>query len=93
MKPTLCNALPIIGQDDKTVLSGCTQSDESLVAEGWERRYLADPRMAREAEENYSILGYEVKLQPLETAGIPEQCEGCSAVLQKFVVVYTKKRG
>lgn len=66
--------------------------DAKLLAAGWERRFIADPRMTRDAVDTYSDLGYEVKLQPLNTDRVLDQCSGCKAMLESFNEVYTRKR-
>ncbi|MCP4853515.1 MAG: hypothetical protein GY903_03370 [Fuerstiella sp.] len=66
-------------------------ADEKLVAEGWQRRYLADPSRAEEAIELYSSLGYEVKAQKLTPADLGPNCGTCSeAVCRSFVLIYTR---
>lgn len=71
---------------------GCvTPPDPDLLARGWERRFIADARMAREAEESYRALGFEVRLEPLRTDDMNDACRGCEALLQQFKVVYTRK--
>ena len=70
------------------------QSDPTLLAAGWERRYLADPDRAKEALETYAALGFEVLAQPLVPAQFPSSCGDCSsAVCRSYVLVYTRKRG
>lgn len=72
--------------------SGCKLiNDEHLISKGWEKRYTADSRMAREAKENYEALGYEVHFEPLDTENVEDECKGCQMVLEKFVTVYTRK--
>ncbi len=66
----------------------------ALEAEGWERRYLADPDRAREAVELYSSLGFEVRAEKLEPADFGTQCGDCSQVVcRSYVLIYTRKRG
>ncbi len=72
---------------------GCTlPADSELVAEGWQRRFLADSRMVQEAVETYGELGYEVRLEPFNEDGLKEECSGCKALLRQFSVVYTRKK-
>ncbi|KAA3601501.1 MAG: hypothetical protein DWQ06_07730 [Calditrichaeota bacterium] len=65
--------------------------DDHLIAKGWKKRYIADPRMAREAKDNYETLGYEVHFEPFDSENVEEECQGCRMVLEKFVTVYTRK--
>lgn len=72
---------------------GCTpEEDAELLADGWQQRFVADERMGRDAVETYGTLGYEVRLVPLNTAHLGEQCGGCEMVLKKYSVVYTRRR-
>lgn len=66
--------------------------DPKLLAEGWEQRFIADARMARDAVETYNELGYEVKLESVSTEGLRNECSGCKILLEKFNVVYTRKK-
>ncbi|MCP4806912.1 MAG: cyclohexa-1,5-dienecarbonyl-CoA hydratase [Proteobacteria bacterium] len=67
-------------------------TSEVLVAEGWQRRFLADESRAREAQEMYSSSGFEVHLQRLMPDDFGEKCQDCAAsVCTSYVVVYTRK--
>jgi hypothetical protein len=79
--------------DDTGSFLGCTlPGNPDLIAEGWERRFIADPRMAAEAVETYTELGFEVKLEPVKTDGLQEECSGCKGLLERFNMVYTRKK-
>ena len=70
------------------------QTNAALVADGWVRRYLADPHRAQEAVLTYGAAGFEVHLERLVPASFGEKCQGCAeAVCHSYVVVYTRKRG
>lgn len=70
------------------------QPDPRLIAEGWQRRFVADGHRAQEAIELYVELGYEVHAEPIHLEDLPEACEGCRlAVLLEFKTIYTRKRG
>lgn len=72
---------------------GCTlPPDANLIAEGWERRFIADERMARDAIDTYMELGYEVRLEPVSTINLREECSGCKALFDQFRAIYTRKR-
>jgi hypothetical protein len=72
---------------------GCTlPPDAKMTAEGWERRFIADARMARDAVDTYTQLGYEVRLEPIDTDGLKDECSGCKALFKQFSAVYTRKR-
>ncbi len=66
--------------------------DPRLVAEGWERRFIADDRMARDAVETYGQLGYEVRLEPFDLGALGEECAGCRDLLKRFKMVYVRKQ-
>ncbi len=63
------------------------------MADGWERRFIADARRAEEAIELYSQLGYEVCADPVRAEELGEECDDCQllAALQ-FKMIYTRKR-
>ncbi|RMF61281.1 MAG: hypothetical protein D6743_13775 [Calditrichaeota bacterium] len=72
---------------------GCTlPPDPNLTAEGWQRRYIADARMAREALANYTELGYEVRLEPVNIQHMSDECGSCKELMHRFTVVYTRKK-
>ena len=74
--------------------SGGLEPDPALVAEGWERRFIADAQRAREAMELYAELGYEVRAEPVRAADLGDDCEGCSIALTlEFKTIYTRKKG
>ncbi len=65
----------------------------ALIADGWVRRYLADPNRAREAVQTYTEAGFEVLLEELEPRSFAASCSGCAAtVCATYTVVYTRKR-
>jgi hypothetical protein len=75
-----------------STFGGCSAPpNPKLIAEGWERRFVADARMAREAKDTYAQLGYEVKLESLVTSYLKEECTGCHILLKDFSVVYTRR--
>lgn len=69
-------------------------ANADLLAQGWERRYLADEHRAREAQETYSAAGFEVHLESLAPANFGSKCQSCAAsVCGSYVVVYTRRPG
>lgn len=69
-------------------------ADPKLLAEGWVRRYLADPDRAKEAVELYSSLGYEVKAHKLTPEDFGANCGDCaSTICQSYVMIYTREPG
>jgi len=73
--------------------AGIEEPDPALLAEGWERRFIADGQRSTEVVELYRQLGFEVRLEPIRAAEIPEGCSDCQLVfLLQFKTVYTRKR-
>ncbi|MDP6376480.1 MAG: hypothetical protein QF921_14785 [Pseudomonadales bacterium] len=66
-------------------------ADQTLVAEGWVRRYLADAERTEEAVELYTSLGFEVKTTQLAPAELGPQCTDCAAgVCASYRLIYTR---
>lgn len=76
---------------DKDNFACVTPPDAKLIADGWQRRFVADPARAQEALEMYSTMGYEVRLELVDTEELREECSGCLAILKQLRVVYTRK--
>ena len=53
--------------------------------------FVADQRMAKDAFESYTQLGYEVQLEPLGESALQDECSECHLILRQFSVVYTRK--
>lgn len=67
--------------------------DPKLTAEGWERRFTADPQRLSEVTELYAQLGYEVRAEPISIAETGAECEDChSIVAARFKTIYTRKK-
>ncbi len=67
--------------------------DPARIADGWERRFIADAQRAEEAMELYSELGYEVCADPVRPEELGEGCEDCRLLAtSQFKVIYTRKR-
>lgn len=72
--------------------SGCPiPEDPKLIADGWKSRFFGDARMARDAAETYELMKHEVKMEPIDTSNLKENCDGCKPAFENFFVVYTKK--
>ncbi len=69
------------------------RTDQGLLAEGWERRFLADPLRCAEMVELYTSLGFEVHLARLAPRDFGEGCGDCSQVVcAQHVLMYTRRR-
>ena len=77
-----------------------TKREEELVAEGWERRFVATEPRLQEAVELYEEIGFDVLLEPLPTeeelkgAGCEES--GCTACFdvdrERYKIIYTRAK-
>jgi len=65
--------------------------DPALIAEGWQRRFVADLKRAEEAREIFSELGLEVFVKPLQPEDMTAACmAGAAAGGGCQVVIYTR---
>ena len=62
-----------------------------LLAQGWERRFVADPVRTKEVVQLYREMGYDVHLEPVILADLSEDCRSCSLATNFFVTVYVRK--
>ncbi len=83
---------PTCQTDDCNTPSCIAPPDPKLVAEGWERRFIADAKRAQDAVEMYGEMGHEVRLEPVNATGLSEACNGCLTAFAQFRVVYTRRR-
>jgi len=87
-----CRSSARTGADD-TADSSAVSADPTLTADGWVKRYLADPARSDEARELYASMGYDVYEQKLDPADFPSSCGECpSVVCQGYVMIYTRRR-
>jgi hypothetical protein len=84
----------LFGHSTRRVLSDSQlEPDPELVAQGWERRFIADPQRAQEATELYEQLGFEVRAEPLRSAETVDDCDDClTAAALGFKTIYTRKK-
>lgn len=67
------------------------RSDPDLEADGWVRRFVADPVRAREAVEIYTASGFDVRVQPLTPERFGPGCDACAQVAcATWSIVYTR---
>jgi hypothetical protein len=84
----------LVEQEARRLLSAeQLEGDPARIADGWERRFIADAQRAKEAMELYEHLGYEVCADPVKAEEVGEECGDCQllAALQ-FRVIYTRRR-
>lgn len=85
--------LVVEGEARRLLAESGLEPDPALVAEGWERRFIADTQRADEAMELYRSLGYEVRGVPLRREDIGPDCDDCQLVmLLNFTTIYTRKK-
>jgi hypothetical protein len=85
----------VVEQEARRVLTeSALQGDAKRLADGWERRFIADGERARESMELYEELGYEVCADPLRPEDMANDCEDCKLLmLLQFKTIYTRRRG
>ena len=67
-------------------------ADPELMADGWERRFMADPPRAEEARIIYTELGYEVRAEEIKPSELSVLCGDCRlATCQAYVTLYTRR--
>ncbi len=72
---------------------GCSvPPDPQLIADGWARRFIGDARMARDAVDTYTDVGYEVRLEEVDPGQLNDDCGGCKVMFAHFRAVYTRKK-
>jgi hypothetical protein len=78
---------------DRVLSEAQLQPNPALVAQGWERRFIADEHRAKEAMELYSQLGFEVRAEAVSPEELDDDCQDCRAVIAyRFCTIYTRKR-
>ncbi len=84
----------IVEHEAKRVLSDeALEGDPARLADGWERRFIADQGRAKEMMELYADLGYEVCADPLQPEDMADDCEDCQLLMAlQFKTIYTRKR-
>jgi hypothetical protein len=84
---------PIVEQEARRVLSEAQLApDPARVADGWERRFVADGRRAEEMIELYRQLGFEVVADPIRPEQMSDDCEDCKLLmLLEFKTIYTRR--
>jgi hypothetical protein len=84
----------LVEQEARRLLSAeQLQGDPARIADGWERRFIADAQRAQEAMDLYSQLGYEVCADSVSPEEVGEDCGDCQllAALQ-FKIIYTRRK-
>jgi hypothetical protein len=76
----------------RDLAEGRIEGDPALLAQGWERRFVADAARVEELTRLYEDLGYQVLCMPIRPEQIGGSCAGCRAViLAQFHLIYTHR--
>ena len=68
------------------------QANPARVAEGWERRFLADAARAAEAVGLYEALGYQTCADPIRREDLTGDCDDCQlGMLLHYRMIYTRR--
>ena len=83
----------IVQQEARRVLSESGLApDPTRLADGWERRFIADGQRAREMMELYRQLGFEVCADPVTPEQVGDDCADCRLLmLLEFQTIYTRR--
>jgi hypothetical protein len=67
-------------------------ANPQLEAEGWQRRYMADPNQVKDAIRLYTELGFEVHTEAIQPSELSSLCGSCGlATCRAYVTIYTRK--
>ena len=83
----------IVEGEARRVLSDAQiEADPARIADGWERRFIADGPRAEEMMRLYEELGYEVAADPIRVEQIGGDCEDCQLLIRlQFKLIYTRR--
>ena len=84
----------IVKQEANVIFSTETISpDPELIADGWERRFVADGSRVKEALDLYTEMGLDTRAEPVKQDQMAEKCEGCHIhMMLNFKTIYTRKK-
>jgi hypothetical protein len=84
---------PIVEQEARRVLSEAQLApDPARLADGWERRFVADGQRVEEMAALYRELGFEVCADPVRPELLTGDCEDCRLLmLLDFKTIYTRR--
>jgi hypothetical protein len=78
----------------RDLAAGRIEGDPTLLAQGWDRRFVAEGARAAELSQLYESLGYDVLCKPIRPEQIGGSCAGCqAAILASFCLIYTRRNG
>ncbi len=84
---------PIVEQEARRVLSEAQLTpDPARIADGWERRFIADGQRAEEMMALYRELGFEVCADPVTPEQVGDDCADCRLLMVlAFKTIYTRR--
>jgi hypothetical protein len=69
------------------------EGDPQRLADGWERRFIADRQRAEEMTALYEELGFEVAADPIRPEDMDDDCEDCQLLAKlQFQMIYTRRK-
>ncbi len=81
------------GEAKRALSESQHRPDPSLIAQGWERRFVTDAKRAEEAMDLYKQMGFEVRAEPADAGEVGDECNDCQLLLLlQFKTIYTRKR-
>jgi hypothetical protein len=84
----------IVSAEAQRVLSSAQiEANPARIAEGWERRFIADGPRAEEMMRVYEDIGFEVLAEPILPEHVGDQCEDCQLLIRlQFKMIYTRRK-
>jgi hypothetical protein len=84
----------IVEEEARRALSEAQlEANPERIADGWERRFVADAPRVQEAIDLYIEMGFEVCADPVRPDELGEECEACQLLAQlRFKTIYTRKK-
>ena len=77
---------------NRILLEEALKPDPTLVAAGWERRFITDANRAPDLVDLYSELGFEVHSVPITAEEFNQTCKDCGLLtLIPLLTIYTRK--
>ncbi len=68
------------------------RSQKDLEADGWTRQFIASEPRLSEAREAYEEMGLEVRLEPVDTEGLDQECTDCLEMDDSCRLIYTRPK-
>ena len=79
------------GEARRALAEAQVEADPARLADGWERRFVADGARCDEMMRLYEELGYEVVADPIRPEQLAGACEDCRLLMgRRFRMIYTR---